>query len=915
MRNLTSTLGAFVLLALVASCGKLEAPVVSATATQTLAPPTATAVLPTSTAAATATLTSIPPTATPEPAAGQISFADSGQRLGSAQSWDIALGDLDGDGDLDAFVANAAQGGANNAVWLNDGSGRFTPSEQAPGYGQGVALGDLDGDGDLDAVITNWWGEEHSVVWLNGGSGVFEDSGQNLELAFRPALGDLDGDGDLDIFLAQMEANAVWLNDGSGAFSDTGQHLGTGITAAAALDDLDGDGDLDALAGGWEEAAKVWLNDGTSAFGEHDQNLSSASVHVHDLALGDVDGDGDLDAFMAVASGDPNQVWLNDGTGTFSDSGQHLRSSLAHGVSLGDIDGDGDLDALTAHGDPWRGSSGGKIWQNDGTGRFDQSDLNLGEMYSSAVALGDLDGDGDLDAIIAHGDLSSESGGGIPNNVWLNQMQSPATSAIPAPPTGNVGGEIAFYSERDGNAEIYTMNADGSDPRRLTFNQVEDVAPAWSPDGSQIVFLSNRDDPDPQGCFPKCLYQLYVIDADGSDEHKLVEAESSIHHPDWHPSGEKISFDTEFNLQGDVYVVNADGSGLQLLIEDGFWADWSPDGAQIVFGSNREGNVEIYAADADGSSQRRLTENGRLDFFPAWSPDGRRIAFATMEQKQIFVMNADGTDEQQLTYQGLNEDPAWSPDGTQIVFQSTRDGNFEIYTLNVEEALQGANTTASRRLTNHWAGDYWPAWGRELAAVQTSVNVPLGNPPTMDGTLSPGEWDDATVEAFADGSELLLMHADGYLYLGIRSNTPEMIAGNVFVHYVDEIAILHVSAALGTAIYQQGEDNWQQVQPFIWQCRSTSLSDAAQAERDTFLQQEGWVAANSRMGTPAELEYRIKIREDILHLAVNLLRSSQPNEKISWPADLEDDCIKPTPGGLPSQLQFSPDRWATISIL
>jgi hypothetical protein len=199
-------------------------------------------------------------------------------------------------------------------------------------------------------------------------------------------------------------------------------------------------------------------------------------------------------------------------------------------------------------------------------------------------------------------------------------------------------------------------------------------------------------------------------------------------------------------------------------------------------------------------------------------------------------------------------------------------------------------------------------------ATETPVHVPPGNPPTIDGTLSPGEWDHAAVEAFADGSELLLMQADGYLYLGIRSNTPEMIAGNVFVHHGEEIAILHTSAALGTAIYQQGEDNWQQVQPFVWQCRSTGFGAAAQAERDAFLQEEGWVAANSRMGTPAELEVQIKITEDIKHLAMNLLRSSQPNAKVPWPADLEDDCIKPTPGGLPPQLQFSPDGWATIGI-
>jgi hypothetical protein len=450
MRDLAGILLAFVLLSLIAACGKPESPTVPATAMDTQAPSTATAVLPTNTPTATATLTPIPPTTAPEPVAERISFVDSGQRLGSAQSWALALGDLDGDGDLDAFVANAVQGGANNAVWLNDGQGFFMLGEQNPGYGQGVALGDLDGDDDLDAVVTNWWGEEPSVVWLNDGSGIFADSGQNLGFAFRPALGDLDGDGDLDIFMAELEANTVWLNDGSGAFSDTGQRLGTGITAAVALDDLDGDGDLDALAGGWDEAAKVWLNDGAGTFAEHDQSLSPASVHIHDLALGDVDGDGDPDAVMAVASGDPNQVWFNDGTGAFSDSGQQLRSSLAHGVSLGDLDGDGDLDAVTAHGDRWSGSSGGKIWLNDGTGRFDKSESSLGNLYSSGIALGDLDGDGDLDAFVTHGETWQESGGELPNKVWLNETKPAATAPATSPTLGDI-----WTRPADGAAMLY----------------------------------------------------------------------------------------------------------------------------------------------------------------------------------------------------------------------------------------------------------------------------------------------------------------------------------------------------------------------------------------------------------------------------------------------------------------------------
>lgn len=296
-----------------------------------------------------------------------------------------------------------------------------------------------------------------------------------------------------------------------------------------------------------------------------------------------------------------------------------------------------------------------------------------------------------------------------------------ATAPAPIPPTLTVAppaasgsgedGWIAFYSDRDGNSEIYIMNADGSDQHRLTFNQSEESSPVWSPDGSQVAFISDRDDPDAGKCLPNCFYQIYVIRADGSGEHKLVETELSTLHPDWHPDGTKLSFDTEFNLKGDIYVLNADGSDLHLLIQDGFWADWSPDGTQIVFASRRDGNVEIYVADADGSNQRRLTENKRLDYFPAWSPDGQRIAFATVEQKQIYIMDADGSNERQLTDQGRCEDPAWSPDGTHIVFQSSSAGNFEIYTIDVEGVLRGRDGSGARRLTDNRAEDFWPSWG------------------------------------------------------------------------------------------------------------------------------------------------------------------------------------------------------------
>lgn len=197
---------------------------------------------------------------------------------------------------------------------------------------------------------------------------------------------------------------------------------------------------------------------------------------------------------------------------------------------------------------------------------------------------------------------------------------------------------------------------------------------------------------------------------------------------------------------------------------------------------------------------------------------------------------------------------------------------------------------------------------------QPIISVPQGKPLAIDGTISPGEWGSAGVETFSDGSELFLMHYEGYLYLGIRASTPEMIGGNIFIDRGDEIAILHSSAALGTAVYEKGNDGWQRSQEFVWRCRRTDSSETALAERDAFLRGEHWVAANSRMGTPHELEYQIEMTSETLRLAVIFIRASNPELKIPWPNDLDDDSIKPTLDGMPAQLHFEPDRWATIGI-
>jgi hypothetical protein len=196
------------------------------------------------------------------------------QQVGDAPSGAAALADLDGDGSLDAFLANGralVEGWESgppqaNAVWLNDGQGNFRDSGQRLGQAdsRAVALGDLNGDGWVDAVVGN---NGPSEVWLNGGVGLFADSGQRLGsgLTEHVFLADLDGDGDLDLLEAGPAQARAWFNDGRGQFEPGRQRLRYGADDAVAVGDLDGDGVADVLVVG-VTTARVLANDGRGRF-------------------------------------------------------------------------------------------------------------------------------------------------------------------------------------------------------------------------------------------------------------------------------------------------------------------------------------------------------------------------------------------------------------------------------------------------------------------------------------------------------------------------------------------------------------------------------------------------------------------------------------------------------------------------
>lgn len=350
-------------------------------------------------------------------ASGQDIFEDSGQALGSGGSIGLALGDVDGDGDVDAFVANGFNtSNQSNRVWFNDGAGSFIDSGQDLGGGTSrkIDMADLDGDGDLDVMVANIQNQGNRV-WLNDGMG-FYSPGQALgsSATVRVAFGDLDGDGDLDAFAANNgQPDRVWLNDATGGFVDSGQQIGNTGSHDVALGDLDGDGDLDAFVAN-HGANQIWLNDrGTFLAGQ-----TMGSSRSRGIALGDLDGDGDLDGFVTNQADQADTVWRNDGSARFTRTSQDLDIGSGIDADLGDLDGDGDLDAVVANlGD-------NTVWLNDGLAGFVQAAQVFDAGNSFEIALGDLDGDLDLDVFVAN--WSAE-----PNTVWLNRLdsQSPPTGA------------------------------------------------------------------------------------------------------------------------------------------------------------------------------------------------------------------------------------------------------------------------------------------------------------------------------------------------------------------------------------------------------------------------------------------------------------------------------------------------------
>ena len=266
------------------------------------------------------------------------------QSFGNSESKDLAVGDLDGDGDNDIFIANSTlfigqSPVSSNKVWLNDGLANFTSNGQSLGVrtSSGVTLTDLDGDLDLDAFVANsGYNDSPNTVWINNGTGQFTNSGQYLGSynTLDVASVDIDNDGDNDIITANCcsnisinSANRVWVNDGTGIFQNS-QELGDLSSTKLSVADLDGDLVPDVVFSNSFGDSKTYINDGNGNFTFHSNILPQLVAQSKTIKFADIDNDGDNDLIFTIFSDiDEDRILINDGSGNFTEDFQFTISN------------------------------------------------------------------------------------------------------------------------------------------------------------------------------------------------------------------------------------------------------------------------------------------------------------------------------------------------------------------------------------------------------------------------------------------------------------------------------------------------------------------------------------------------------------------------------------------------------------
>lgn len=251
------------------------------------------------------------------------------------------------------------------------------------------------------------------------------------------------------------------------------------------------------------------------------------------------------------------------------------------------------------------------------------------------------------------------------------------------------GTQIAFINNKIGvenknsiNFEVFTMNADGSNKVRRTFNTAFESDISWSPNGDKLAVKSYRDEND----------EVYIIDLKTGNQTNISNSTEREGDPTWSKNGSTIYFQSDRdNEKGELYEYSIDSTTIKRITHNNFseyGAIRSPDQQKIAFVSNRDGDDDIYIMNVTDSSVTQLTNNELNDWYPQWSPEGEKLLFTYGDWEtdiwELRIINTDGTGQETLIKQVDSGNASWHKDGNKIAFGSARLGAGEIFIFNME---------------------------------------------------------------------------------------------------------------------------------------------------------------------------------------------------------------------------------------
>lgn len=277
---------------------------------------------------------------------------------------------------------------------------------------------------------------------------------------------------------------------------------------------------------------------------------------------------------------------------------------------------------------------------------------------------------------------------------------------------GVSGTKLAFVTKNGRDKELCVMDLDGAGFQQLTRDRSIALSPAWSPEGSLLLFTSYRGGGPPH---------IYVMNSSGGKPYLISGRGGNNTSASYSPDGRSIVCTLSLDGNPEIYLLDARGQSPRRLTNHrgiDTSPSWSPTGQEIAFTSDRGGTPQVYVMDREGGNLRRLTYEVSFTDSPAWSPKGDRIAFVTRTDQgfDIYVCPNNGRGARRVVSGKSNENPKWSPDGRHLVFASNRDGGYGLYVTDLDDRAPRRIDTGGRVVMS-------PAWSPRPASSRSAVQL------------------------------------------------------------------------------------------------------------------------------------------------------------------------------------------------